>query len=135
MQITSLHGWRLTEYSQGTAAGIDFDLLNTNFTMQLVFVKLFQAELADVRGTRVIDLAHLTQITLVDTVKSDFADMTLKNISGIVDPSKIRHVVINHIENDHIGLERPYCIDQLDRHMARGGLMTDVQRDDTERRR
>ncbi|MBI4683643.1 MAG: FprA family A-type flavoprotein [Nitrospirae bacterium] len=41
------------------------------------------------------------EITLLDTVKYDFADITIKNIKSVVDPSKIRHVVINHIENDH----------------------------------
>lgn len=41
------------------------------------------------------------EITLVDTVKYDFAEMTVKNILSLVDPHKIRHVVINHIENDH----------------------------------
>src|SRR5512136_2429758 len=41
------------------------------------------------------------EITLVDTVKYDFAEVTIKNIRSIVEPSKIRHVVINHIENDH----------------------------------
>ena len=41
------------------------------------------------------------EITLVDTVKYDFADITIKHIKSLVDPSKIRHVVINHIENDH----------------------------------
>lgn len=40
-------------------------------------------------------------ITLLDTVKYDFADITVKNIRSVVDPSKIRHIVINHIENDH----------------------------------
>jgi flavorubredoxin len=41
------------------------------------------------------------EITLVDTVKYDFADITIKHIKSLVDPSKIKHVVINHIENDH----------------------------------
>ncbi len=41
------------------------------------------------------------EVTLLDTVKYDFAEITVKNIRNIVDPSKIRHVVINHIENDH----------------------------------
>jgi flavorubredoxin len=41
------------------------------------------------------------EITLIDTVKYDFADVSIKNIKNIVDPSKIKHVVINHIENDH----------------------------------
>jgi flavorubredoxin len=38
---------------------------------------------------------------LIDTVKLDFADVTLKNIAGVMDPAAIKHVVINHIENDH----------------------------------
>lgn len=42
------------------------------------------------------------EITLIDTVKHDFADITIKRIKDIVDPAKIKHVVINHIENDHV---------------------------------
>jgi flavorubredoxin len=42
------------------------------------------------------------EITLLDTVKYDFADITIKNIKSVVEPSKIRHIIINHIENDHI---------------------------------
>lgn len=42
------------------------------------------------------------QITLIDTVKQDFADITLKNIKSITDPAKIQNIVINHIENDHV---------------------------------
>ncbi len=42
------------------------------------------------------------EITLVDTVKYDFSHVTLDNIRRIVDPAKIRHIVINHIENDHV---------------------------------
>ena len=42
------------------------------------------------------------EITLVDTVKYDFSETTVKNIRGLVDPAKIRHVVVNHIENDHV---------------------------------
>src|SRR5512147_1310868 len=41
------------------------------------------------------------EITLVDTVKYDFSEITVKHIKSLVDPSQIRHVVINHIENDH----------------------------------
>ncbi len=41
-------------------------------------------------------------VTLVDTVKHDFCEYTLDNIRGLVDPSKIEYVVINHIENDHM---------------------------------
>lgn len=41
------------------------------------------------------------EITLIDTVKYDFAEITVKNIADIVDPAKIKHVIINHIENDH----------------------------------
>jgi anaerobic nitric oxide reductase flavorubredoxin len=40
--------------------------------------------------------------TLIDTVKYDFADITIKNIQTLIEPSKIKHVVINHIENDHV---------------------------------
>ena len=40
-------------------------------------------------------------VTLVDTVKHDFADYMLENIRGLVDPGKIVNLVINHIENDH----------------------------------
>lgn len=42
------------------------------------------------------------EITLIDTVKYDFATYTLKNIGGVVDPAKIKNVIINHIENDHV---------------------------------
>jgi flavorubredoxin len=42
------------------------------------------------------------EITLFDTVKYDFSEITIKNIRSIVDPSKIKNVVINHIENDHV---------------------------------
>lgn len=41
------------------------------------------------------------QITLFDTVKHDFSEATIDNIKSIVDPSRIKNVVINHIENDH----------------------------------
>ncbi|HEX8948868.1 MAG TPA: FprA family A-type flavoprotein, partial [Dissulfurispiraceae bacterium] len=47
------------------------------------------------------------EVTLVDTVKYDFADVTIKSIQGVVEPSRIKHVVINHIENDHAsGIDR-----------------------------
>jgi anaerobic nitric oxide reductase flavorubredoxin len=50
------------------------------------------------------------QVTLVDTVKHDFCEYTIDNIRSVVDPAKIRNVVINHIENDHAS--------SLDRIMA-----------------
>lgn len=40
-------------------------------------------------------------ITLIDTVKSDFAYETIDNIRGLTDPAKIENIIINHIENDH----------------------------------
>ncbi|MDP3110788.1 MAG: FprA family A-type flavoprotein [Thermodesulfovibrionales bacterium] len=47
------------------------------------------------------------EITLLDTVKYDFAEITIKNIKSVVEPSKIKHIVINHIENDHAtGLDK-----------------------------
>jgi flavorubredoxin len=42
------------------------------------------------------------EVTLIDTVKYDFSEMAIKNIRSLVDPAKIRHIVINHIENDHV---------------------------------
>jgi flavorubredoxin len=41
-------------------------------------------------------------VTLIDTVKHDFAEYTVENIRGLVDPARIENVVINHIENDHM---------------------------------
>ena len=42
------------------------------------------------------------QVTLIDTVKYDFSDIAVRNIQSAVDPARIQHVVINHIENDHV---------------------------------
>jgi anaerobic nitric oxide reductase flavorubredoxin len=42
------------------------------------------------------------QVTLIDTVKHDFCEYTLENIRSLVDPAKIRNIIINHIENDHM---------------------------------
>ena len=39
--------------------------------------------------------------TLLDTVHHDFIDISIENISRIIDLHKIKHIVINHIENDH----------------------------------
>lgn len=41
------------------------------------------------------------QITLVDTVKFDFSNVTIDNIRSLTDPSKIVNIVLNHIEPDH----------------------------------
>jgi anaerobic nitric oxide reductase flavorubredoxin len=41
------------------------------------------------------------QITLVDSVKHDFASIALANIKALVDPAKIVNLIINHIEPDH----------------------------------
>ena len=43
------------------------------------------------------------KITLIDTVKSDFSDQLIANISSIIDPKKIDYVVSNHTEMDHSG--------------------------------
>jgi len=42
------------------------------------------------------------QITLLDTVKFDFAGVTIENIKSVVAPSNIVNVVVNHIETDHV---------------------------------
>ena len=41
-------------------------------------------------------------ITLLDTVKYNFHQTTIDNIRELTDPAKIRNVIINHIENDHV---------------------------------
>lgn len=41
------------------------------------------------------------KITLLDTVKHDFSEIMLDNVTEIVHPSKIEYVIVNHIENDH----------------------------------
>ncbi len=43
------------------------------------------------------------KITLVDTVKKEFADEFIRSISDIVDPKKIDCVISNHTEMDHSG--------------------------------
>ena len=43
------------------------------------------------------------KITLIDTVKDEFADDMIRNISDIVDPKKIDFVISNHTEMDHSG--------------------------------
>lgn len=42
------------------------------------------------------------QVTLFDTVKYDFSHITIDNIKSMIDPSSIKNIVINHIENDHV---------------------------------
>src|SRR5208337_4593381 len=39
---------------------------------------------------------------LVDTVKHDFADIMIEHVREIIDPGAVKHVIINHIENDHV---------------------------------
>ncbi|MDY6824517.1 MAG: flavodoxin domain-containing protein [Thermodesulfobacteriota bacterium] len=43
------------------------------------------------------------KIALVDTVKKEFTDQLLHNISEIIDPGKIDYVISNHTEMDHSG--------------------------------
>ncbi len=43
------------------------------------------------------------KIVLIDTVKKEFADQMLSNISEVVDPKKIDFVISNHTEMDHSG--------------------------------
>lgn len=45
--------------------------------------------------------------TLLDAVHENFVHYSIENISRIIAPSKIKHIIINHIENDHAtGLDR-----------------------------
>ena len=43
------------------------------------------------------------KITLIDTVKHDFAGDLIKNISEVTDPAKLDCIVSNHVEPDHSG--------------------------------
>ena len=43
------------------------------------------------------------KITLIDTVKKEFGEELIQNISRIVDPKKIDYVISNHTEMDHSG--------------------------------
>jgi flavorubredoxin len=43
------------------------------------------------------------KITLIDTVKKEFADELIVSISQVVDPKKIDYVISNHTEMDHTG--------------------------------
>ncbi|OIN96732.1 MAG: MBL fold metallo-hydrolase [Deltaproteobacteria bacterium CG1_02_45_11] len=43
------------------------------------------------------------KIVLIDTVKKDFADQLIDNITTIIDPQKIDLVISNHTEMDHSG--------------------------------
>ncbi len=43
------------------------------------------------------------KITLLDTVRKEFAEELINNISQIVDPKKIDYVISNHTEMDHSG--------------------------------
>jgi flavorubredoxin len=43
------------------------------------------------------------EITLVDTVKYEFAEIGLSNLRNIIEPSKVKNLIVNHIENDHMG--------------------------------
>ena len=42
------------------------------------------------------------QITLFDTVKHTFSETMIDNIKSLIEPSTIKNIVINHIENDHV---------------------------------
>jgi anaerobic nitric oxide reductase flavorubredoxin len=43
------------------------------------------------------------QVTLIDTVKREFADLGISNLASVVDPSSVKNVIVNHIEDDHMG--------------------------------
>ncbi|MBR6013834.1 MAG: FprA family A-type flavoprotein [Selenomonadaceae bacterium] len=43
------------------------------------------------------------KVTLIDTVKIDFADEIISRISSVVDPAKIDVIISSHVEPDHSG--------------------------------
>jgi len=70
------------------------------------------------------------KIALIDTVKKDFSDQLLGNISEIIDPKKIDYMISNHTEMDHsgglprlmhrIGEDKPlYCSKMGAKNLAR----------------
>lgn len=42
-------------------------------------------------------------VTLVDTVKREFGEVSFRTVKDLVDPSRIRNLVVNHVESDHAG--------------------------------
>ena len=44
-----------------------------------------------------------TEPALIDVVHKGFEEEFIKNISEILEPEKIKHVVLNHLEPDHSG--------------------------------
>jgi len=70
------------------------------------------------------------KIALIDTVKKDFSDQLIDNISKVVDPKKIDYMISNHTEMDHsgslprvmhrIGEDKPlYCSKMGAKNLAR----------------
>ena len=70
------------------------------------------------------------RITLIDTVKKEFSDELIHNISEIIDPKKISCLISNHTEMDHsgglprvmhkIGEDKPlYCSKMGQKNLAR----------------
>lgn len=57
-------------------------------------------------------LALDEKITLFDTVKEEFKGDLMRNISSLVEPSKIDYIVVNHVEMDHSG-SLPCIIDTI----------------------
>ena len=41
--------------------------------------------------------------TLVDTVYTPFADELLDNVRALIDPKKLKYIIVNHVEIDHSG--------------------------------
>ncbi|MGM0453144.1 MAG: FprA family A-type flavoprotein [Thermodesulfobacteriota bacterium] len=69
-------------------------------------------------------------VVLIDTVKKDFTDQMLENISQVIDPKRIDCVISNHTEMDHsgglprvmhyIGEEKPvYCSKMGKKNLSR----------------
>ncbi|MBW2193844.1 MAG: flavodoxin domain-containing protein [Deltaproteobacteria bacterium] len=70
------------------------------------------------------------KIALIDTVKKEFSDQLIENISKIIDPQKIDYIISNHTEMDHsgslprvmhkIGEDKPlYCSKMGAKNLAR----------------
>lgn len=52
------------------------------------------------------------KITLIDTVKKEFAPEMFARISSVIDPQKIDYVISNHVEMDHSGA-LPFILEKI----------------------
>lgn len=52
------------------------------------------------------------KVTLFDTVKAPFVEELFERITDVIDPAKIKYIVVNHVEMDHSGA-LPVAIERI----------------------